>query len=113
MTWIKPSPILPILSPPPSLPPPVKSLTAEEEAHLSELKEKSAALKAAVKKGVFTMMHRPSAPELLKPGQSYYSLVVAIAKRARDIAQQADENHEILSEKPVKMAVEDFSKGRY
>ena len=59
------------------------------------------------------MMHRPSAPELLKPGQSYYSLVVAIAKRARDIAQQADENHEILSEKPVKMAVEDFSKGRY
>ena len=59
------------------------------------------------------MMHRPSAPELLKPGQSYYSLVVAIAKRARDIAQQADENHEILSEKPVKMAVEDFSKGRH
>ena len=51
------------------------------------------------------MMHRPSAPELLKPGQSYYSLVVAIAKRARDIAQQADENHEILSEKPVKMAL--------
>ena len=27
------------------------------------------------------MMHRPSAPELLKPGQSYYSLVVAVAKR--------------------------------
>lgn len=59
------------------------------------------------------MMHRPSAPELLKPGQSYYSLVVAIAKRAREIAQQADENHEVLSEKPVKMAVDDFSKGRY
>lgn len=59
------------------------------------------------------MMHRPSAPELLKPGQSYYSLVVAIAKRAREIAQLADENHEILSEKPVKMAVEDFAKGRY
>ena len=59
------------------------------------------------------MMHRPSAPGLLKPGQSYYSLVVAIAKRARDTAQQADENHEIPSEKPAKMAVEDFSKGRY
>ena len=37
------------------------------------------------------MMHRPSVPELLKPGQSYYSLVVAVAKRAREIAQQADE----------------------
>ena len=59
------------------------------------------------------MMHRPSAPELLKPGQSYYSLVVAVAKRAREISQLADEKHEILSEKPVKMAVEDFSKGRY
>ena len=59
------------------------------------------------------MMHRPSAPELLKPGQSYYSLVVAVAKRAREISQIADESHEILIEKPVKMAVEDFSKGRY
>ena len=59
------------------------------------------------------MMHRPSVPELLKPGQSYYSLVVAVAKRARDIAQQADDKHEILLEKPVQLAVEDFAKGRY
>ena len=59
------------------------------------------------------MMHRPSAPELLKPGQSYYSLVVAVAKRAREISQIADEDHDILTEKPVKMAVDDFSKGRY
>ena len=55
------------------------------------------------------MMHRPSAPELLKPGQSYY----AVAKRAREISQIADDKHEILAEKPVKMAVDDFSKGRY
>ena len=59
------------------------------------------------------MMHRPSAPELLKPGQSYYSLVVAVAKRAREIAQKADENGEILTEKPVKLAVDDFVKNRY
>ncbi len=59
------------------------------------------------------MMHRPSVPELLKPGQSYYSLVVAVAKRAREIAQHADENGEILLEKPVKLAVDDFAKGRY
>ncbi|HIT08507.1 MAG TPA: DNA-directed RNA polymerase subunit omega [Candidatus Merdivicinus faecavium] len=58
-------------------------------------------------------MHRPSVPELLKPGQSYYSLVVAVAKRAREIAQQADDKHEILLEKPVQLAVEDFAKGRY
>ena len=59
------------------------------------------------------MMHSPSVPELLKPGQSYYSLVVAVAKRAREIAQQADDKHEILLEKPVQLAVEDFAKGRY
>lgn len=59
------------------------------------------------------MMHRPSVPELLKPGQSYYSLVVAVAKRAREIAQQADDSGEILLEKPVKLAVDDFAKGRY
>ena len=59
------------------------------------------------------MMHRPSVPELLKPGQSYYSLVVAVAKRAREIAQKADESGEILTEKPVKLAVDDFMKGRY
>ncbi len=59
------------------------------------------------------MMHRPSVPELLKPGQSYYSLVVAVAKRAREIAIQADENHDVLIEKPVKLAVDDFAKGKY
>ena len=59
------------------------------------------------------MMHRPSVPELLKPGQSYYSLVVAVAKRAREIAQEADENGTILIEKPVKLAVDDFAKGLY
>ena len=59
------------------------------------------------------MMHRPSVPELLKPGQSYYSLVVAVAKRAREIAQEADDNGTILVEKPVKLAVDDFAKGRY
>ena len=59
------------------------------------------------------MMHRPSVPELLKPGQSYYSLVVAVAKRAREIAQQADDNGDILLDKPVKLAVYDFSKVKY
>ena len=59
------------------------------------------------------MMHRPSVPELLKPGQSYYCLVGAVAKRAREIAQEADDNGIILTEKPVKLAVDDFAKGRY
>ena len=58
-------------------------------------------------------MHRPSLSEILKPGESYYSLVVAVAKRARTIAVDAEADGEILIEKPVQMAVEDFAYGSY
>ena len=34
------------------------------------------------------MMHRPSVSDLLKNGESYYSLVVAVAKRAREITDE-------------------------
>lgn len=58
-------------------------------------------------------MHRPSINEILKPGESYYSLVVAVAKRARDIAVEAEESGEILIQKPVQLAVDDFAYGSY
>ena len=47
------------------------------------------------------MMLRPAVNEILKDGQSYYSLVIAVAKRARQIAQEAEEEHIVLTEKPV------------
>lgn len=59
------------------------------------------------------MMHRPSLNEILKEKESYYSLVIAVAKRARDIAEDAETNGDILIEKPVQLAVEDFASGRY
>ena len=58
-------------------------------------------------------MHRPSATEMLKNNESYYSLVVGVAKRARQIAEEAEEKGELLSENPVQLAVEEFSQGRY
>ncbi len=58
-------------------------------------------------------MHRPSATEMLKDNESYYSLVVGVAKRARQIAENAEEQGEMLSEKPVQLAVEEFSQGRF
>lgn len=58
-------------------------------------------------------MHRPSVNEILKEKESYYSLVVAIAKRAKVIADDALENAEVLLEKPVQLAVEDFANGKY
>lgn len=58
-------------------------------------------------------MHRPAAIEILKGDESYYSLVVAVAKRARDIAEEAETSGTILIEKPVQLAVEQFADGRY
>lgn len=58
-------------------------------------------------------MLRPSMASMLKPGESYYSFVVAVAKRAREIAQEAEDERIIVEEKPVKKAVEEFAGGRY
>ncbi|WP_040197532.1 DNA-directed RNA polymerase subunit omega [Candidatus Soleaferrea massiliensis] len=56
-------------------------------------------------------MLRPSLTEILKDGENYYSLVVAIAKRARELAGDAQEKNIELDEKPVKMAVREFAEG--
>ena len=58
-------------------------------------------------------MHRPSATDILQPNQSYYSLVIGVAKRARPIAGEAEEKGEILIEKPVQLTVEEFARGDY
>ena len=59
------------------------------------------------------MMLRPAVNEILKDGQSYYSLVIAVAKRARQIAQEAEEEHIVLTEKPFKIAVNELAAGKY
>ena len=46
-------------------------------------------------------MSRPSVDDMLSGKQSRYSLVISVAKRAREIAQTAEDNGEILTEKPV------------
>lgn len=58
-------------------------------------------------------MLRPAATQLLKNGESTYSLVIAVAKRAREITDEAYTNKERLDEKTVKMAVEQLSNGEY
>ena len=59
------------------------------------------------------MMHKPAVTDILKSNESYYSLVMAVAKRARDIASEAELTGEIIVEKPVQIAVEQFAKGEY
>ncbi|MBR2338627.1 MAG: DNA-directed RNA polymerase subunit omega [Clostridia bacterium] len=58
-------------------------------------------------------MLRPNDIEKLKGKDSRYAVVIAIAKRAREIAQDAEENSVILMEKPVSMAINDFTDGDY
>ena len=56
-------------------------------------------------------MLRPAMSQILKPGESYYEFVVAVARKAREIANDAEENKYPLEEKPVTMAVHMFASG--
>ncbi len=58
-------------------------------------------------------MLKPSDNKIRTPHQSAYSLVIAVAKRARQIAEQADEEGQVLTEKPVDLAVHDFVDNKY
>lgn len=58
------------------------------------------------------MMLRPAITQIIGENDSYYSFVVAVAKRAREIAEEAEINKEPLEEKPVKLAVEEFASGK-
>lgn len=58
-------------------------------------------------------MLKPSANIIKTPHTSNYSLVIAVAKRAREIAEKADREGAMLTDKPVDMAVQDFVQDRY
>lgn len=58
-------------------------------------------------------MLRPAMYDILDKDQCYYSFVVAIAKRAREIVDEYIERGELLEEKPVDIAVNQFAEGEY
>ena len=58
-------------------------------------------------------MLKPTDIEQLKGKNSRYAVVIGIAKRARAIAQDAEDNGVVLTEKPVSMAILDFTEGDY
>lgn len=58
-------------------------------------------------------MFNPDLSEVLKDNISRYSLVTATAKRAREISAKADEDGEIITEKPVSLALEEIINGDY
>ncbi len=58
-------------------------------------------------------MQKISIDEMLSGKKSRYSLVIGIAKRAREIASNAEQNGDILTEKPVNLAINDFKEHKY
>ncbi len=58
-------------------------------------------------------MLRPAMTQMITKKESCYSLVIGVAKRAREIADELYENNQTLEEKPVKTAVDEFARGDY
>ncbi len=58
-------------------------------------------------------MLKPEISRLLEENENAYSLVIAIAKRSRDIAENALEEKIILEDKPVNMAIDEFGAHKY
>ncbi|MBQ7783883.1 MAG: DNA-directed RNA polymerase subunit omega [Oscillospiraceae bacterium] len=58
-------------------------------------------------------MLRPAMNQIATHGESYYSIVIGVAKRAREIADELSENNQTLEEKPVKTAVDEFAARRF
>lgn len=56
-------------------------------------------------------MLKPTDIEELQGKNSRYAVVIGVAKRAREISEQAQENGEIITEKTVSLAIEDFKQG--
>ncbi len=63
------------------------------------------------------MMLKPSMSQMAVHGESYYSVVVGIAKRARSIAEEQEREKEktkkIPDEKPVALAVDEFANRKF
>ena len=57
-------------------------------------------------------MLRPAVNQIISKNESCYSLVIAVARRAREIAQELYDKGETLEEKPVKTAIEEIASGK-
>lgn len=58
-------------------------------------------------------MLKPSDNIIKTKNTSQYAVVIAVAKRAREITQECEDTGKIIIEKPVDLAVRDFVSGKY
>ena len=54
----------------------------------------------------------PPVADMLKNVESRYLLVNVVAQRARQIAQEAEQQQEELTEKPVTLAIREVAEGK-
>lgn len=58
-------------------------------------------------------MHKVSVDDMFSGKKSRYSLVIAVAKRAREINDEINASNKISTEKPVSLAIDDFKQHKY
>lgn len=58
------------------------------------------------------MMLKPTMSDLVKKTDSRYSLVIAVAKRARQLTEGAEPLTEASSDKPVSIAINEIDQGK-
>ncbi len=58
-------------------------------------------------------MIKPSIKDMLSGKESKYALVIGVAKRAREIADELALSNPSETRKPVNLAIEDFKEGKY
>ena len=58
-------------------------------------------------------MLRPAISKITTKNENSYSVVIGVAKRARQITEELYENGMVLEQKPVKTAVEEFAARKY
>lgn len=58
-------------------------------------------------------MLKLSVDELVKDNENCYSFVVAVAKKARRIAEKANDESIMLDQKPVQIAVKEYMEGKF
>ena len=58
-------------------------------------------------------MLRPAMNQIATHGESCYSVVIGVAKRAREISEEAEEDGIILVEKPVSIALDEILNKKY
>lgn len=58
-------------------------------------------------------MYKPSIDDMLQGRQSRYSLVIGVAKRAREISDEYLKNDVVNDEKPVLLAADEFKAHKF